>query len=123
VHEEAVHAGELVILLRLDLDSELFVRQVGTGKLERFGGLGLVLVDLAGVLVVAASLELLDALFGLFVLVLAWCVVVSRHDGSPLPLTGRLPHWSCGAARQIVHHRDRFAIPGWMRVARTANCC
>ncbi len=57
VHEEAAHAGELVILLGLHLDGELLVREVGAGQLERLGGLRLVLVDLARVLVVAASLS------------------------------------------------------------------
>ena len=34
VDQETAHAGELVLLLRLDLDRELLVRQVGTGQLE-----------------------------------------------------------------------------------------
>ena len=79
VHQEAAHAGELVLLLGLHLDSELLVGQVRARQLERLGGLGLVLVDLAGVLVVAARLELLDALLGLVFLALARCVVVGRH--------------------------------------------
>ena len=62
VHQEAAHAGELVFLARHDLDGQLFVGQVGTRELEGLRGLCLVLVDLAGVLVVPAGLELLDAL-------------------------------------------------------------
>src|SRR5699024_8232779 len=51
--QEAAHAGELVGLLGLDLDRELLGGQVGPGQLEGLRGLGLVLVDLAGVLVMA----------------------------------------------------------------------
>src|SRR4051794_11905926 len=79
VDQEAAHAGELVVLLGLHLDCELLVRQVRTRKLEGLGRFGLVLVDLAGVLVVASSLQLFDALFGLVFLTLARCVVVRRH--------------------------------------------
>src|SRR3954449_4722608 len=82
VDQEAAHAGELVLLLGLHLYRELLVRQVCAGELEGLGRLGLVLVDLAGVLVVATSLELFDALFGLVFFTLAWCVVVSRHVSS-----------------------------------------
>ena len=94
VHEEAAHAGELVVLTGLDLDGQLLVGQVGTGQLERLGRLGLVLVDLAGVLVVASRLQLFDALFALVVVVLARCVVVSRHfllqRGVPVVLTSSI---------------------------------
>ena len=47
VHQEAAHAGELVLLLGLHLDGQLLVREVGAGQLEGLGRLGLVLVDLA----------------------------------------------------------------------------
>ena len=70
VDQEAAHAGELVLLPRQHLDRELLVGQVGAGELEGLGRLGLVLVDLAGVLVVPPSLELFEALLGLVVLVL-----------------------------------------------------
>ena len=86
VHQEAAHAGELVLLRGLHLDRQLLVREVGAGQLEGLGGLGLVLVDLAGVLVVPPRLELLDALFALVFLGLARCVVVSCHVLSPCPL-------------------------------------
>src|SRR6185503_2379086 len=64
VDQEAAHAGELILLLGLHLDRKLLVGQVRTGELEGLGGFRLVLVDLAGVVVVATCLELFDALFG-----------------------------------------------------------
>src|SRR6476619_5869442 len=94
VHQEAAHAGELVLLLRLDLDGQLLVGQVGAGELEGLSGLRLVLVDLAGVLVVPARLELLDRLFGLLVVVLARGVVIGRHPRS-CPPTSWPNSWHC----------------------------
>jgi hypothetical protein len=76
MHQEAAHARELVLLAWHHLDRQLLVREVGAGQLEGLGGFGLVLIDLAGVLVVPTRLELFDALFGLVFLVLARCVVV-----------------------------------------------
>jgi hypothetical protein len=46
LHEETGGAGELVGLLRGDLDGEDLVGEIGAGKLVRLGELGLVLVDL-----------------------------------------------------------------------------
>src|SRR4029079_2781768 len=89
VHQETAHAGELVVLTRLHLDRQLLVGEVGTGKLERLSAVRLGLVDLAGVLVVPPSLELLDALFALLFVGLAWCVVVRCHVSSPCPLRSR----------------------------------
>src|SRR5690606_32675112 len=51
MHQEAAHAGELVGLAGQHADGELFAREVGTGQLEAFGRLGLVLVDDARALV------------------------------------------------------------------------
>ena len=90
LHEEAARAGELVLLLGQHADGELLVGQVGTRELEGLGRLGLVLVDLAGVLVVPASLELLDALLAGLVVGLARSVVVSSHAGS-LPWRWGIP--------------------------------
>ena len=107
--------------LGFDLDGQLLVGEVGAGQLERLGGLGLVLVDLAGVLVVTARLELFDALLGLVFLGLARGVVVGRHvthsfrllAGGGRLLIGRavvsfggsVDPGQTGSARQIVHHR------------------
>jgi hypothetical protein len=60
--QEAAHAGELVVLAGHHLDGQLLVGEVGAGELEGLGRFGLVLVDLAGVLVMPAGLELFDAL-------------------------------------------------------------
>src|SRR4029079_5620555 len=79
VDQEAAHAGELVLLARHHLDRQLFVREVGSWQFEGLGRLGLVLVDVAGVLVMPTRLELFDALFGLVFLVLARCVVIGGH--------------------------------------------
>src|SRR4051794_1771293 len=101
--QEAAHAGEFVLLLGLHLDCELLVRQVRTRKLEGLCGFRLVLVDLAGVLVVAASLQLFDALFGLVFVTLAGRVVVRRHvshSSRPFPCCAcQAP--SCRAFRAI----------------------
>src|SRR3954465_13074406 len=96
MHEEAAHAGELVVLPRTHLHRELLVREVRARQLEGLGRLGLVLVDLAGVLVVTARLELFDALLGLVFLVLARCVVISRHPSthSLNPAVSRVFHAS-----------------------------
>src|SRR6059058_706155 len=88
--QETAHAGELVVLPWPHLHRELLVREVGTGQLEGLGRLGLVLVDLPGVLVVPASLELLETLLALVFLALARSVVVSCHVPSPCP--GPAPH-------------------------------
>src|SRR5438270_530949 len=63
---------------------QFLVAQVRAGQLEALRGLGLVLVDLAGVLVVTACLQLLDRLFGSVLVRLARGVVISRH-GVSLP--------------------------------------
>src|SRR4051794_17894595 len=93
VHQEAAHAGELVVLARADLHGELLVGEVRAGKLEGLGGFRLVLVHLPGVLVVPASLELLQAFFALVLLVLARSVVVSCHVPSPAPVFPSSPLW------------------------------
>ena len=46
VDEEALRAGELVILARNDVNGQLFLGQVGTGKLKVLGSLVLVFFDL-----------------------------------------------------------------------------
>jgi hypothetical protein len=46
VDEEALRTGELVILARNDVNGQLFLGQVGTGKLKVFGSLVLVFFDL-----------------------------------------------------------------------------
>ena len=63
VDQEAVHARELVGLLGLDLHLELLVGQVGPGQLEGLRCLFLVVVDLAGVLVLAGRLQLIEGVF------------------------------------------------------------
>ena len=60
VHEEALRAGELVILTRNDVNGQFFLGQVGTGKLKVLGCLVLVFLDLGGAGVVATGLQLLD---------------------------------------------------------------
>src|SRR4051812_8359989 len=96
VHQEAAHAGELVQLLGLDLDGQLLVRQVRAGELEGLGGFRLVLVDLPGVLVVTARLELLEAVLVLLFLGLPRCVVVGCHSFSPAPKSPVVPGCSVG---------------------------
>jgi hypothetical protein len=76
------------------------VRQVCSRELEGLGRLGLVLVDLPGVLVVTARLELLEAVLVLLFLGLAWCVVVGCHlvlSCSQVPVCG--PGLSIGPTR------------------------
>jgi hypothetical protein len=80
VDQEAGRAGELVELLRHHLDRELFVGEVGTRQLEGLCSLGLVLVDLARVLLVPTRLELFDAVLGLLFFGLARCVVIGSHQ-------------------------------------------
>jgi hypothetical protein len=80
VHQEAAGAGELVGLPRQDPDGQLLVRQVCAGQLEAFGCLRLVLVDLARVLVRAASLQLLDRVFFELFVGLSGRVLVGRHQ-------------------------------------------
>src|SRR5699024_4365955 len=55
--QEALHAGELIVLFGQDANGELFVRQVGTRQLEAFGHRGLILVDLARLRLRTLSLE------------------------------------------------------------------
>ena len=83
VHQEAAHAGELVGLLGLHLDLELLVGQVGPGQLEGLRCLFLVVIDLAGVLVLAGRLQLIEGVFlGIEPLGLARSVVVGGDLGS-----------------------------------------
>ena len=83
VDQEAVHASELVGLLGLDLHLELLVGQVGPGQLEGLRCLFLVVVDLAGVLVLAGRLQLIEGVFlGVEPLGLARSVVVGSDLGS-----------------------------------------
>ena len=72
-------AGELVGLARQHADRELLVAEVRTGELEALGRLGLVLVDLARVLVGAPCLQLLEGVLVQLVVGLARRVVVGRH--------------------------------------------
>ena len=60
VDEEALRAGELVILARNDVNGQLFLGQVGTGKLKVFGSLVLVFFDLGRTGIVATGLQLLN---------------------------------------------------------------
>src|SRR3954452_9903340 len=127
VHQEAAHAGELVLLAGHHLDGEFLMGQVGTRQLEGLGRLGLVLVDLAGVLVVPTRLELFDALFGLVFLVLARCVVVSRHSWCSLSPTRTcagaelctMPSGSALSGRDVSHEQcpghcySPCRSPGW----------
>ena len=46
VAEEALRAGELVVLARYDVDGQLFLGQVGAGKLKVLGGFVFVFFDL-----------------------------------------------------------------------------
>ncbi len=41
VNEETMRAGELILLLRDDVDRQLFLRKVGTGQLEILSGLSI----------------------------------------------------------------------------------
>jgi hypothetical protein len=79
VDQEAACARELVLLPREHLDRQLLVREVGARQLERLRDLRLVLVDLAGVLIVATRLQLLDGVFVELLIGLTRCVVVSCH--------------------------------------------
>src|SRR5690349_24040589 len=71
VHQEARAAGELVRLLRDDLDGQFLVREIGSGQLEVLGSFGLILVDLARALLVTTRFQLLDRVLGMLVLGLA----------------------------------------------------
>src|SRR5919106_3629192 len=107
VNEEALRTGELVGLPRQDTDRELFVGQVGAGKLEGLRELGLVDVDDAGRLVHPAVLQLLDRVLGQLVVGLAWCVVVSCHRW--IPLAGHSS--SCrsgGTVHHVTHDRSQL---------------
>src|SRR4051794_36077605 len=140
--QEAAGTGELVRLAREHPDRQLLVREVGAGQLERLRGLGLVLVDLAGVLVVTTGLELLDAVFVELFVGLAWGVVVSRHlvprrhlscPGSAGSADGQRMCTTCGSVRgaaswagaepMLPRTLQRLAaqkIPGPVRVLRPA---
>src|SRR5215208_6396424 len=78
-YQEAASASELIRLARQHPNGELLVGEIRAWKLEGFGRLGLVFVNLAGVLVVTASLELFDAVFIQFFVGLARGVVIGRH--------------------------------------------
>jgi hypothetical protein len=84
-YQETASARELVGLTWQYPDSQLLMREVGARKLECFRRLGLVFVNLSGVLIVAASLELFDAVFIQFFIGLARGVVIGRHLCLPGP--------------------------------------
>src|SRR4051794_9813454 len=113
--QEAAGAGELVRLAREHPDGQLLVGEVGARQLERLRGLGLVLVDLAGVLVVTTGLELLDAVFVELLVGLAWGVVVSRHlvprrhlSQAFVPGICRFCGWAAHVYHMRVDPRCRF---------------
>ncbi|ALM37960.1 hypothetical protein SFR_1345 [Streptomyces sp. FR-008] len=83
VHQEAAHAGELVLLLGQHPDGQLLVGEVRSGKLEALCGLELVDVDRGGGLVVPPGLQFLDAVLVEVVIGLTWGVVVRCHVSSP----------------------------------------
>ena len=84
-NQETAGAGELVGLTWQDPDGQFLVREIRAGKLKCFRRFGLVFVDLPGVLIVAASLELFDAVFVQFFIGLARGVVIGRHLCLPGP--------------------------------------
>src|SRR5699024_9790262 len=86
--QEALHAGELIVLFGQDANGELFVRQVGARQLEAFGYRGLVLVDLARLRLRTLSLELFDRVALDLIVLLARCVVICCHMASSLSVQG-----------------------------------
>jgi hypothetical protein len=84
-YQKTAGAGELIGLSWQYSDSQLFMREVGAWKLKRFRRLSLIFVNLSGVLIVAASLELFDAVFVQFFIGLARGVVIGRHLCLPGP--------------------------------------
>src|SRR5829696_2590139 len=101
-YQEAASAGELIRLARQHPNGELLVGEVRAWKLEGFGRLGLVFVNLAGVLVVTASLELFDAVFIQFFVGLARGVVIGRHLCLPGPEKPRSSSDSCA----VISHES-----------------
>ena len=88
------------------------MRKIGSRQLKRLRGLGFVLVDLAGVLLVATRLELLDAVFGLLFLGLAGGVVIGSHQLSILCVTigAIVPHLRVQSHSEATstHEREIF---------------
>jgi hypothetical protein len=78
-YQETASAGELIRLPRQHANRQLFMGEVRAGKLKGFRRLGLVFVNLPGVLIVAASFEFLNAVFAEFFIGLARGVVIGRH--------------------------------------------
>src|SRR5215203_1693132 len=101
-YQEAASAGELIRLARQHPNGELLVGEVRAWKFEGFGRLGLVFVNLAGVLVVTASLELFDAVFIQFFIGLARGVVIGRHLCLPGPEKPRSSSDSCA----VISHES-----------------
>jgi hypothetical protein len=55
-YQKTTSAGELIGLTWQHSDGQFFMRKVGARELECFRSLGLVFVDLSGVLIVTAGL-------------------------------------------------------------------
>src|SRR5690606_12132791 len=83
VHQEAAHAGELVLLLGQHPDGQLLVREVRSGQFQALGGLELVDVHGGRRLVVAPGLQFFQTVRVDVVVGLAWSVVVGCHARSP----------------------------------------
>jgi hypothetical protein len=80
--QEALHAGELVVLLGEHADGQFLVRQIGSRELEslRCDGLVLVHIHAAGHLLVALRLQLLDRVAADFLILLLGRIVVGCHQ-------------------------------------------
>ena len=79
VHQEAARAGELVGALRQNANAQGLIGEVSAGQLDRLSEFSLVEIDHRGRLFRTPRLELFDALFGEFVVGLAWGVVIGCH--------------------------------------------
>ena len=77
--QEAGHAGELVLLWRNDGDYQFFGGEVRSGKIDAFGGVGLVEVEDCGLGACPACLKGLQRLGGLVVVFCPRRVVVGSH--------------------------------------------
>src|SRR4029450_3991825 len=118
-YQEAAGTGEFIGLSRQHPNGQLFVRQVRARKLECFRGLRLVFVDLPRVLIVAASLELFDAVFVQFFIGLARGVVIGRH----LCLPGLEKPRSSSDSCAVISHESTDTRAMYARARYNAITC
>jgi hypothetical protein len=97
------------------------VREVGAGQLERLGSLCLVLVDLAGVLVVASALEFFETVLVRVLVGLPGRVVIGRHGPFRVVGVGVITAYAVRLEGMCTtpYKGQPIRLPSWLHSRRT----